>query len=71
MDYLDFEAPIREIDEQIAKAQALQAESGVDMSESLAELNAKLAQVQAELKASIEVPNYSRWTGFQEYSKHY
>jgi len=53
MDYLDFEAPIREIDEQIAKAQALQAESGVDMSESLAELNAKLAQVQAELKASL------------------
>ncbi|HAG48797.1 MAG TPA: acetyl-CoA carboxylase carboxyl transferase subunit alpha, partial [Cryomorphaceae bacterium] len=44
MDYLDFEAPIREIDEQIAKAKALQAESGVDMQESLAELEAKLAE---------------------------
>ncbi len=43
MDYLDFEAPIKELDEQIAKAQALQAETGVDMSDSLSELDAKLA----------------------------
>ena len=53
MDYLDFEAPIREIDEQIAKAKALQAESGVDMQESLAELEAKLAEAQAELQTSL------------------
>ena len=53
MDYLDFEAPIQEIDEQIAKAHALQAESGVDMSESLAELEVKLAQAQADIKASL------------------
>jgi acetyl-CoA carboxylase carboxyl transferase subunit alpha len=53
MDYLDFEAPIKELDEQIAKAQALQAETGVDMSDSLSELDAKLAAAQAELKASL------------------
>lgn len=53
MDYLDFEAPIRELDEQIAKAHALQAESGVDMKDSLVELEAKLAEAQAELKASL------------------
>jgi acetyl-CoA carboxylase carboxyl transferase subunit alpha len=53
MDYLDFEAPIKELDEQIAKAQALQAETGVDMSDSLSELDAKLAAAHAELKASL------------------
>ena len=53
MDYLDFEAPIKELDEQIAKAHALQAETGVDMSDSLQELDAKLAAAQAELKASL------------------
>lgn len=53
MDYLDFEAPIKELDEQIAKTQALQAETGVDMSDSLRELDAKLAAAQAELKASL------------------
>ena len=53
MDYLDFEAPIKELDEQMAKAQALQAETGVDMSDSLSELDAKLAAAQAELKASL------------------
>jgi acetyl-CoA carboxylase carboxyl transferase subunit alpha len=53
MDYLDFEAPIKELDEQMAKAQALQAETGVDMSDSLKELDSKLAKAQAELKASL------------------
>jgi acetyl-CoA carboxylase carboxyl transferase subunit alpha len=35
MDYLDFEAPIRDIDEQIAKAEALELETGVSMAQSI------------------------------------
>jgi acetyl-CoA carboxylase carboxyl transferase subunit alpha len=35
MEYLDFEAPIRDIDEQIAKAEALELETGVSMAQSL------------------------------------
>lgn len=35
MEYLDFEAPIREIDEQIAKAEALELETGVSMAQSI------------------------------------
>ena len=53
MDYLDFEAPIKELDEQIAKAHALQAETGVDMSDSLKGLEEKLSAAQAALKASL------------------
>ena len=35
MEYLDFEAPIRDIDEQIAKAEALELETGVSMVQSI------------------------------------
>ena len=35
MEYLDFEAPIRDIDEQIAKAEALELETGVSMAQSV------------------------------------
>jgi acetyl-CoA carboxylase carboxyl transferase subunit alpha len=35
MEYLDFEAPIRDIDEQIAKAEALELETGVSMAQSI------------------------------------
>jgi len=35
MEYLDFEAPIRELDEQIAKATALEQETGVSMEQSI------------------------------------
>ncbi|MSP66040.1 MAG: acetyl-CoA carboxylase carboxyltransferase subunit alpha [Flavobacteriaceae bacterium] len=35
MEYLDFEAPIRDIDEQIAKSEALELETGVSMAQSI------------------------------------
>ncbi len=35
MEYLDFEAPIRDIDEQIAKAESLELETGVSMAQSI------------------------------------
>ncbi|NQW40503.1 MAG: acetyl-CoA carboxylase carboxyltransferase subunit alpha [Cryomorphaceae bacterium] len=39
MEYLDFEAPIRDIDEQIAKAEALELETGVSMAQSIDSLH--------------------------------
>ncbi len=48
MEYLEFESSIREIDEQIAKAKALESESGVEMSDGLNELESKLMLAQTE-----------------------
>ena len=48
MEYLEFEDSIKEIDKQIEKAKALEIESGVDMKESLQELESKLLSAQAE-----------------------
>ena len=53
MEYLEFESSIREIDEQIAKAKALESESGVEMSDSLKELESKLILAQTELKKNL------------------
>jgi len=53
MEYLEFEESIKEIDEQIEKAKALEIESGVDMKESLKELESKLLSAQAEIKENL------------------
>ena len=53
MEYLEFESSIREIDEQIAKAKALESESGVEMSDGLNELESKLMLAQTELKKNL------------------
>lgn len=53
MEYLEFESSIREIDEQIAKAKALESESGVEMSDGLNELESKLMLAQKELKKNL------------------
>ena len=53
MEYLDFEESIKEIDEQIEKAKALEIESGIDMKESLQELESKLLSAQAETKEKL------------------
>ena len=53
MEYLEFESSIREIDEQIAKAKALESESGVEMSDGLNELESKLILAQTELKKNL------------------
>ena len=53
MEYLEFESSIREIDEQIAKAKALESESGVEMSDGLNELESKLMLAQNELKKNL------------------
>ncbi|MAB85217.1 MAG: acetyl-CoA carboxylase carboxyl transferase subunit alpha [Cryomorphaceae bacterium] len=53
MEYLEFESSIREIDQQIAKAKALESESGVEMSDGLNELESKLMLAQTELKKNL------------------
>ncbi len=53
MEYLEFESSIREIDEQIAKAKALESESGVEMNDGLNELESKLILAQNELKKNL------------------
>ncbi|MDG1881396.1 MAG: acetyl-CoA carboxylase carboxyltransferase subunit alpha [Schleiferiaceae bacterium] len=53
MEYLEFEESIKEIDEQIEKAKALEIESGVDMKESLQELESKLLSTQTEIKEKL------------------
>ena len=53
MEYLEFESSIREIDEQIAKAKALESESGVEMSDGLNELESKLMLAQTDLKKNL------------------
>jgi len=49
MEYLNFEAPIQELEEQIAQAESLAADSGVSMDESVEALKAKLEATQKEI----------------------
>lgn len=60
MEYLDFEKPIQEIEEQIQKARALADESQVDMSKSLKELEKK----REDLRKSI-YKNLGAWERVQ------
>lgn len=53
MEYLDFEAPIRELDEQIAKAEALEQETGVSMKQSIDELREKRESTFKELASTL------------------
>lgn len=49
MEYLNFEAPIQELEEKIAQAESLAADSGVSMDESVEALKAKLEATQKEI----------------------
>lgn len=53
MEYLDFEAPIRELDEQIAKAEALEQETGVSMKQSIDELTEKRDATFREIASTL------------------
>lgn len=51
--YLDFEEPIQALEEQIAKAKALEVESEVDMSDKIQELDKKLAKKTKEIFSNL------------------
>ena len=53
MEYLEFEESIREIDEQIEKAKALEIDSGIDMKDSLSDLQKKLLDAQNDIKKNL------------------
>ena len=53
MEYLDFEAPIRDIDEQIAKAEGLELETGVSMAQSIDSLRGNLDDAYRALFANL------------------
>ena len=52
MIYLDFEKPIQELDEQLEKLKAVAEKSKVDMSKSIAELEAKMRRCKARSSSS-------------------
>ena len=49
MEYLDFELPVKELQEQIAKCQAIGDESSVDVTETCKLLNEKLDSTKKKL----------------------
>jgi acetyl-CoA carboxylase carboxyl transferase subunit alpha len=53
MEYLDFELPIKELEEQIVKATALEKESETDMSKNIAELHARIEKTRIEIAKNL------------------
>lgn len=53
MDYLDFELPVKEIEEQIAKAVQLQEETKVDMTVTIEELKNRLAETRNHIYENL------------------
>lgn len=53
MDYLDFEIPIKEVEEQLEKAEELQKESEVDMGKTITDLKKKLEKTKKEIHKNL------------------
>ena len=53
MDYLDFEIPIKEVEEQLEKAEELQKESEVDMEKTITDLKKKLEKTKKEIHKNL------------------
>jgi acetyl-CoA carboxylase carboxyl transferase subunit alpha len=53
MEYLDFESPIKALDDQIAQAETLSKDSGVDMKQSVKDLKVKLKKTHAEVAKNM------------------
>ncbi|MFN3952649.1 MAG: acetyl-CoA carboxylase carboxyltransferase subunit alpha [Thermaurantimonas sp.] len=53
MDYLDFELPVKELEEQIAKAMQLQEETKVDMTTTIDELKNRLTQTRIHIYQNL------------------
>mgnify|MGYP001078706437 CR=1 FL=1 len=53
MEYLEFEQPIQEVEEQIAKASQLQDESEVDMKKTISDLEKKLEKTKKEIAKNL------------------
>lgn len=53
MDYLDFEAPIRELQEQLDKARGLEEETNTDMAKSIKELEKRIIKTRKEIQKDL------------------
>lgn len=53
MEYLDFEIPVKDLHEQIEKAEALQAESKTDMTKNIKELQKRLEKTQKDIAKNL------------------
>jgi len=53
MEYLDFETPIKELEDQIEKAQALQDESKTDMGKTISELTKRIEKTRKEIAKNL------------------
>ena len=49
MEYLDFELPIKEIEEQLSKCKVIGDESNVDVSDTCVQLEQKLTETKEEI----------------------
>ncbi|MGB0177864.1 MAG: acetyl-CoA carboxylase carboxyl transferase subunit alpha, partial [Owenweeksia sp.] len=53
MDYLDFEKPIQELEEQLQKTKDLEVETKVDMSKTIREIEKKIANTRKEIQQNL------------------
>ena len=53
MEYLDFEQPIKELEEQMVKCQSIGAESEVDMTDACKKIEKKLNQVKKDIYSNL------------------
>ena len=53
MEYLDFEQPIKELEEQMVKSQSIGAESEVDMTDACKKIEKKLNQVKKDIYSNL------------------
>ncbi len=53
MEYLDFETPIKDVEDQIEKASQLQEESAVDMSKTISDLQKKLEETKKDIAKNL------------------
>ena len=53
MEYLDFEQPIKELEEQMQKCQTIGDESNVDMTDACKKIEKKLNQVKKEIYGNL------------------
>lgn len=53
MDYLDFEMPVKELEDQLLKAKEVEKDTGVDMSKSIKEIEKKIIKTRQEISKNL------------------
>ncbi|MCH8553643.1 MAG: acetyl-CoA carboxylase carboxyltransferase subunit alpha [Schleiferiaceae bacterium] len=53
MDYLDFELPVKELEDQLLKAREVEKDSGVDMTKSIKDIESKIKKTRLEISKNL------------------